>query len=153
VSTRGAPEAVRPHPPLAIFSLFGGSGSVRSSGASSSRYVGVSHDQRGDRLALGLTKDLETTWSYRLPGGAHARPTDWGVEVPWLNEGEGGWCFVSPDGAVHFVGEKGEFHDYFYPGELIRGVGGAIWEVNGVESGVLSLATEGGVEVWVEHRP
>jgi hypothetical protein len=134
---------VNPHPPLAIFSLFAGNGS-----AGASPYIGVSYDQQGQRLALGLNERLEATWSYNLPGGAHDSSLEWAQEISWLNGGAGGWCFASPDGAIHFVGDDGQFHDYFFPGEPIRGLGTA----NGAEGSLLLLSTDGGVQAWIQDR-
>jgi hypothetical protein len=144
VTAAQPPRAVDPHPRASIFELY-----ISNRPAGSSRYVGISFDAQGQRLARGLTRHFQEVWSYRLPGGVHSKPIQWALDIPWLNGGDGGWCFVSPDGAVHFVGDDGEFHDFFFPGHTVTGLG----QDQTDQGPLLLLASDGLIECWGVQRP
>lgn len=103
--------------------------------------VGISNDQQGNLVALGLTTQLRECWSYNLPQGAHQQPIEPIVSSQVLEGHQGEWWFAAADGSIHLVSEDGKLHDSFATGSVLSGL--AVVKLSA--GGLLLYSTPGGV--------
>ncbi len=110
--------------------------------------LGLSSDQRGQRLAVGLTAGLKEAWNYPLPAGVHARPIEPIASSHVLPGEQGEWWLAGPDGSIHLIAEDGEPFDSFYYGAALTGL--AATKLGGRPA--LLVATDAGLTA-LELRP
>jgi hypothetical protein len=106
--------------------------------------LGLSNDDKGVPLAVGITSELKEAWNYPLPRGVHQRPIEPVASSNLLPGRQGEWWLAGPDGSIHVISEDGELHDWFYYGAVLTGLAAA--RLDGKPA--LLVATEDGVAAW-----
>ena len=114
---------------------------ARFPAATQAALIGLSSDQRGQRLAVGLTRQVKEAWNYPLPAGVHARPVEPIASSHVLSGEQGEWWLAGPDGSIHLIAEDGDPFDSFYYGAALTGL--AATKLG--ERPVLLVATDAGL--------
>lgn len=104
-------------------------------------FVGISNDQSGNLVAVGLTSQLRECWNYQLPAGAHQQPIEPIASSNMLEGHQGEWWFAGADGSIHMVTEDSKLHDSFARGSILSGL--AAGQHN--EQGLLIISSADGL--------
>ncbi len=112
-------------------------------------YLGVSYAPEGNLVAIGLSRDFQEMWSYRLPHGAHGNQIQFASSCRLFGADGGQWLLAGPDGSIHLISDDGEFFDYFQHGQRLAGLAGA--QLAGQD--VLIVATANGVAAIGVEQP
>jgi hypothetical protein len=134
--------------PVANRSIMG-LAAARFSGATQAALLGLSSDERGQRLAVGLTAQLKEAWNYPLPAGVHARPIEPITSSHVLPGEQGEWWLAGPDGSIHLIAEDGDPFDSFHYGAALTGL--AATKLG--EQPVLLVATDAGLSAMTIGLP
>jgi hypothetical protein len=126
-----------------------GLSSARFGGAKQAALLGLAGDERGGRLAVGLTADLKESWNYPLPAGVHARPIEPVASSHILPGEQGEWWLAGPDGSIHMIAEDGEPFDSFHYGAALTGLAATTLG----DRPVLLVATDEGLAAWEIRMP
>ncbi len=85
-------------------------------------YCGVSYQDDGRLLAVGLDAELAEVWNYKLPVGQFNNQIEYVTSGRVRDDEQGEWIIAGPDGSVHIISDDGEFSDAFATGELLTGL-------------------------------
>jgi hypothetical protein len=113
----GRPERPLIVPGRAVFHLY-----VAQYHPQKTAYCGLTFDDEGRLLALGLDAGFRETWEYELPGGLYQDPVQFVTSGTWTSSGQGVWAFAGSDGTLHVVREDGTLEESFATGRRITGL-------------------------------
>lgn len=85
-------------------------------------YCGITFDDTGQLVVLGLGSDLVEKWHYAMPAGTYRYPVQFVTSTLWDAPWQRAWVFAGSDGTIHFIGEEGQAIDQFATGHHIRGL-------------------------------
>lgn len=107
-------------------------------------WCGLSVNQEGQTVILGLNLKGDVLWNYPLPKGNPQKPTEPIIPAKITATGPGQWILPGCDGSIHIVSADGKPIDKFNHGSLVAGV--ATVELDGKL--VLIIASDNGLEAW-----
>lgn len=107
-------------------------------------YCGVSYQEDGRLLVVGLNTELEEVWNYKLPSGQFNNQIEYVTNGRLCSPQQAEWIVAAPDGSVHIISDDGEFSDSFATGELLTGLACVPWG----DEQVILTASKGKVTAW-----
>jgi hypothetical protein len=113
-------------------------------GTAATSYCGISYQEDGRLLAIGLDAELGEVWNYTLPPGQFNTQIEHVTSGRLRSDESAEWVLAGPDGSVHVVSADGEFRDSFAVGELLTGL--AVAKLG--EQRVVLTATKTGITAW-----
>jgi hypothetical protein len=107
-------------------------------------YCGISYNEDGSLVAIGLNRDLQEQWSYNLPPGVFRNQIQFVTSGRIVDRPGGQWLLAGPNGSIHVVSDDGDFVDAFRYGAELTGL--AAGQFGGDR--VLVVATQKHITGW-----
>ncbi len=107
-------------------------------------YCGISYNEDGGLVAVGLNRDLVEQWSYNLPLGVFRTQIQFVTSGSFLDRPGGQWLLAGPNGSIHIISDDGDFVDAFHYGEELTGLAAARFG----NDRVLLIAAGKTITVW-----